>query len=78
MNERLKQLAMQAGSTHKDNLGVYQFYSHELEIFAKLIIQEYEREKKEAGQEFRKGTHSNQRTNKPVWRRHTTDHYKVK
>lgn len=47
MNERLKQLAMQAGSTHKDNLGVYQFYAHELEIFAKMIIQEYEREKRE-------------------------------
>jgi hypothetical protein len=30
MNERIKKLAEQAGSTHKQNLGVYQFYSDEL------------------------------------------------
>ena len=40
MNERIKQLAEQAGSTHKQNLGVYQFYTHELEQFAESIIQE--------------------------------------
>jgi len=40
MNERIKQLAEQAGSTHKQNLGVYQFYSDELEKFAELIIAE--------------------------------------
>jgi len=40
MNERIKQLAEQAGSTHKQNLGVYQFYSDELEKFAELIVRE--------------------------------------
>lgn len=40
MNERIKQLAEQAGSTHKQSLGVYQFYSHELEKFAELIIRQ--------------------------------------
>ena len=40
MNERIQQLAEQAGSTHKQNLGVYQFYSDELEKFAELIVRE--------------------------------------
>jgi len=40
MNERIRQLAEQAGSTHKQNLGVYQFYTDELEKFAELIIRE--------------------------------------
>ena len=40
MNEKIKELAEQAGSTHKQNLGVYQFYSDELEKFAELIIRE--------------------------------------
>ena len=40
MNERIKELALQAGSTHKQNLGVYQFYTDELEKFAELIIKE--------------------------------------
>ena len=40
MNERIKQLAEQAGSTHKQNLGVYQFYTDELEKFAELIVAE--------------------------------------
>ena len=40
MNERIKLLAEQAGSTHKQNLGVYQFYTDELEKFAELIVQE--------------------------------------
>jgi hypothetical protein len=40
MNERIKLLAEQAGSTHKQNLGVYQLYSDELEKFAQLIVQE--------------------------------------
>ena len=40
MNERIKQLAEQAGSTHKQNLGVYQFYADELEKFAELIVRE--------------------------------------
>jgi len=40
MNERIRELAEQAGSTHKQNLGVYQFYSDELEKFARLIVQE--------------------------------------
>ena len=38
MNERIEQLAEQAGSTHKQNLGVYQFYKDELEKFAELIV----------------------------------------
>ena len=40
MNEQIKQLAEQAGSTHKQNLGVYQFYTDELEKFAELIVQD--------------------------------------
>jgi hypothetical protein len=40
MNERIRQLAEQAGSTHKQNLGVYQFYTDELEKFAELIVWE--------------------------------------
>lgn len=40
MNERIKELAEKAGSTHKQNLGVYQFYADELEYFVKLILQE--------------------------------------
>jgi len=40
MNERIRELAEQAGSTHKQNLGVYQFYSDELEKFAELIVRE--------------------------------------
>jgi hypothetical protein len=40
MNERILELAKQAGSTHKLNLGVYQFYTDELEKFAELIVQE--------------------------------------
>ena len=38
MNERIKELAEQAGSTHKQSLGVYQFYADELEKFAELIV----------------------------------------
>jgi hypothetical protein len=40
MNKRIKELAEQAGSTHKQNLGVYQFYTDELEKFAELIVWE--------------------------------------
>ena len=40
MNDRIRQLAEQAGSTHKQNLGVYQFYTDELEKFAELIVRE--------------------------------------
>lgn len=40
MNERIRQLAEQAGSTHKQNLGVYQFYTDELEKFAESIVAE--------------------------------------
>ena len=40
MNERIKEIAEQAGSTHKQNLGVYQFYTDELEKFAELIVKE--------------------------------------
>ena len=41
MNERIRELAEQAGSTHKQNLGVYQFYTDELEKFAKLMVKEF-------------------------------------
>jgi NADH:ubiquinone oxidoreductase subunit E len=40
MNDRIKELAEQVGSTHKQNLGVYQFYTDELEKFAELIVKE--------------------------------------
>ena len=40
MNERILKLAEQAGSTHKQSLGVYQFYTHELEKFVELIVRE--------------------------------------
>jgi hypothetical protein len=40
MNERIRELADEAGSTHKQNLGVYQFYTDELEKFAELIVKE--------------------------------------
>jgi hypothetical protein len=40
MNERIRLLAEQAGSTHKQSLGVYQFYTDELEKFAELIVRE--------------------------------------
>ena len=40
MNEKIKELAEQAGSTHKQSLGVYQFYTDELEKFAELIVRE--------------------------------------
>ena len=40
MNKRILQFAEQAGSTHKQNLGVYQFYTNELEKFAELIVKE--------------------------------------
>ena len=40
MKERIRLLAEQAGSTHKQNLDVYQFYTDKLEKFAELIVQE--------------------------------------
>ena len=40
MNKRILKFAEQAGSTHKQNLGVYQFYTNELEKFAELIVRE--------------------------------------
>lgn len=40
INTLIKELAEQAGTTHKQNLGVYQFYNHELEKFAQLIVKE--------------------------------------
>lgn len=41
MNDRIRLLAEQAGSTHKLNLGVYQFYTDELEKFAELIVEDH-------------------------------------
>jgi hypothetical protein len=40
MNERIRELAEKAGSTHKQNLGVYQFYEDELSRFVELIVEE--------------------------------------
>ena len=40
MNERILDLAEQAGSTHKLKLGVYQFYKPELKQFAESIVQD--------------------------------------
>jgi phage gp36-like protein len=38
--EEIIELAKRAGSTHKQSLGVYQFYTDELEKFAELIVKE--------------------------------------
>ncbi len=40
MNERIRELAEQSGSTHKQSLGVYQFFAQELEAFALAIVQD--------------------------------------
>jgi hypothetical protein len=40
MNKYIEQLAVAAGSTHKQSLGVYQFYGDELETFVALIVAE--------------------------------------
>lgn len=40
MNERIKELAEKVGSTHKQNLGVYQFYPDELQKFFKYAYDE--------------------------------------
>ena len=40
MNDRIKELAEQVGSTHRQTLGVYQLYTDELEKFAELIVRE--------------------------------------
>ena len=40
MNKQIQLLAEQAGITYKQNLGVYQFYTNELEEFSKLIAKE--------------------------------------
>lgn len=40
MSEKIRELAEQSGSTHKQSLGVYQFYPDELEKFVELIIQD--------------------------------------
>ncbi len=57
MNERIKELAEQAGSTHKQNLGVYQFYTDELEKFAELIIRECSKAVFERNQRFEPAPH---------------------
>lgn len=41
MDEKIKELAEQAGSTHKPSLGVYQFYTNELEKFVELIKEHF-------------------------------------
>lgn len=40
MNEIIRELAERSGSTHKQSLGVYQFFGYELEKFANLVIKE--------------------------------------
>jgi hypothetical protein len=40
MNNLVQKLAEQSGSTHKQSLGVYQFYEFELEKLAQLIVQQ--------------------------------------
>jgi len=42
MDNRIIELAEQAGGTHKRSLGVYQFYEFELMDFARLIAKECE------------------------------------
>ena len=41
MNARIRELAEQASSTNKQSLGVYQFYTDELEKFAELMAKEF-------------------------------------
>lgn len=50
MNNRIKELAKQAGVEYTQNLGVEQFYfeEEELEEFAMLVIQDYENDKRES------------------------------
>lgn len=52
MNERICELAEQAGSTHKQNLGVYQFYEHEMDKFVELIVEELVSKMQVEGSEF--------------------------
>jgi hypothetical protein len=40
VNKHLNELVMQVGGTHKQSLGVYQFFQYELEEFVAQIIQE--------------------------------------
>lgn len=40
MNERIRELAVQAEGTKKHVPAVWQFYDHELERFAELIVRE--------------------------------------
>jgi len=40
MNTLIKSIALQSGASHKQNLGVYQFYESELEVFVKSIVME--------------------------------------
>lgn len=40
MNERIKELAKQAEGTKKHVPAVWQFYDHELEKFAEMIVRE--------------------------------------
>ena len=40
MNQQILKFAEQSGSTHKQSLGIYQFYTDELENFVNSIVQE--------------------------------------
>lgn len=40
MNKTIKRIAEETGATHKQNLGVYQFYEDELDNFVKEVIRE--------------------------------------
>ena len=44
MDKKIKEIAEQSGSTHKQSLGVYQFYPNELEKFVELIIKDMTRQ----------------------------------
>lgn len=52
MNNRILELAESAGSTHKQNLGVYQFYEKELEDFVENIVRELVSKLEVDGSEF--------------------------
>lgn len=38
MNKHIRNFAKKAGTTHKQNLGVYQFFEDELQTFAEMVV----------------------------------------
>lgn len=57
MNEQIFEIAKSTGATHKQNLGVYQFYPDELELFVKMIVKECTNMLPEDSIYDEKGTH---------------------